>query len=151
MQQHQPRFDELVAFQVEGAASYESSAKDRLVGNKCTLSNPDQQVLKRAFSRAVRERRAAAHAYYLERSFLVDRDLAWKRARAVLTMVFMVVVCAVGCSMMDEWYFQLGCSQHPNCWAQHIFIIESDESMRRMFHICFLLLRDPSLIGIKEG
>ena len=108
---HLQRFDELVVLQVEGGAYHDSSAKDRLVGNKCTLSNPDQQVLKRAFSRAVRERRAAAHAYYLERSFLVDRDLAWKRARAVLTMVFMVVVCAMGFSMMDEWYFQLGCSQ----------------------------------------
>ena len=114
MQQHQPRFDELVAFEVEGAASHDSSAKDRLVGNKCTPSNPDQQILKLAFSRAVRERRAKAHAYYLERSFLDDRDLAWERARAVLMMVFMMVVCAVGFSIMDEWYFQLRYSQQPN-------------------------------------
>ena len=35
--------------------------------------------------------------------------------------------------------------------TQHIFIIESDESMIRMFHIFFLLLRDPSLIDIEEG
>ena len=111
---HLQRIDELVVLEVEGAASHDSSAKDRLVGNKCTPSNPDQQVLKRAFSQAVRERRAKAHTYYLERSFLDDRDLAWKRARAVLTMVFMMVVCAVGFSMMDEWYFQLGCSQQPN-------------------------------------
>ena len=108
--QHHPRFDELVVSTGAFENFSTSLERDCPVGNKGTALTPslDQEALKRAFCQAVRERRAKAHAYYLERSFLDDRDLVSERIRAVVMIAILMVVCAAGFSMKDEVYFQLG-------------------------------------------
>ena len=73
-------------------------------GNKIK-SVTDQETLKLAFYLTVKERRAKAHAYYLERSFLEERGCVWERMRAVLVIAILMLFWAMFFSMLEEMYF----------------------------------------------